>query len=476
MVFAKHQLDSRNFLFFLNEAHPASIEDPLIGALAVPSSWGAVTGMINKARRKDTFVRSIGKACLYVHVPFCGRLCTFCHCRRVLLQRRLDIDDYIKALTSQMMFFAPVLKGMDTSSICFGGGTPSILDEEQMTAVLDAADKAFPSAERKILFEVHPASWTASKLAVLLSRGLSRISIGVESLDEKVLKAVSRSQTRKKVLWCLRSARKAGVPHINVDLMAGLPGQTLKGLKGDLKTLIAEGASIVHVHPYCSASLKQLCAPGESVQDFLNRRDAMMKEAASILDNAGFSRKGFGAYTRHGEGEDYQEEVCSRFEAALAGFGPFAIGQFPGAVYYHSGASTSMADLTVVNAVAQDAGYVMSSFAVNALINGLDERVFLKRFGIPLEQHCGEGLRYLQEAGLLNVSQGVWKFHGKWEVRRLRELIALSRCLYGEGLLTRLRASFHKTYDPNKDYSRGDSLLKAYANNLLMSLYYRMGV
>ena len=247
-MLSRNRQDNRNFLFFLNEIYPSSIEDPMIGAFAVGSSWDAVAGMINKARKKDPFARSIGKACLYVHVPFCGRLCTFCHCRRVLLQRRLDIDAYIKSLASLMMRFAPVYEGMDTSSICFGGGTPSILDEEQMTSILDTVDKAFPAPIRKILFEVHPASWTASKLALLSSRGLSRLSIGVESLDEKVLKSVSRSQTKKKVLWCLRSARKAGVPHINVDLMAGLPGQKLRGLKSDLKILIDEGASIVHEH------------------------------------------------------------------------------------------------------------------------------------------------------------------------------------------------------------------------------------
>ena len=89
------------------------IDDSLIGALAAPSSWDAVAGMVNTARQKDAFVRSINKVQLYVHVPFCERLCAFCHCSRVLLRRRSDIDAYIKALTRQMMLLAPVYKGMD---------------------------------------------------------------------------------------------------------------------------------------------------------------------------------------------------------------------------------------------------------------------------------------------------------------------------------------------------------------------------
>lgn len=468
--------DKRNFLFFFNETHPLSIEDSLIGALASASSWDAVAQMVTKARQKDTFVRSIKKVQLYVHVPFCGRLCTFCHCARVLLRRRSDIDAYIKALTRQMMFLAPIYKGMDAGSICFGGGTPSILDEEQLTAILDGADKAFPARNRKILFEVNPSSWTASKLAVLSSRGLSNLSIGVQSLDKKVLKQVSRSQTRKKVLWCLRSARKAGVPYVNVDLIAGLPGQTVKGLIKDLKLVIDEGANIVHVHPYCSSSLKFLCGPGETVPAFFKRRDVMMKTAIQVLAESGFRRKGLGAYTHHEEGEDHQEEAYSRLEAAVAAFGPFAKGQVPGAVFYRAGASKSMADFTAVDASAQDFGYAIAHFAVIAIINGLDEQVFLRRFGVSLDRHCGEGLRYLQQFGLVSCSKGVWKFSGKWEVRRIREYVALSRVLFGEAILLRLRARFFNRYNPRQDYSGGKSFRNAYANSWLMSLYYQMGV
>ena len=474
----KDSLEKRNFLFFLNEAHPLSIEDSLIGALASVSSWDAVAGMVNTARQKDAFARSIKKVQLYVHVPFCARLCTYCHCSRVLLRRRSDIDAYVKALTRQMMLQAPVYKGMDASLICFGGGTPSLLDEKQMTAILDGADKAFPNRGRKILFEANPSSWTASKLAVLFNRGLFRLSIGVESLDQKVLRQISRSQTREKVLWCLRSARRAGVPHVNVDLMAGLPGQTLKGLIKDLKLVINEGANMAHVHPYCSFSLKDLCSPGETVPAFFKRRDAMMKAAAEVLKEAGFQRKGLGAYTRNQEGEDHQEEAYSRLEAAVAGFGPFAMGQFPGAVFYRAGASRSMADFSAVDAVGQDVGWGMSHYALIAVINGLDEQVFFKRFGVSLEGHCGEGLRYLQRFGLVAFSKGVWKFSGKWEVRRVREFVALSRVLFGEDVLLRLRTRtrFLNQYDPRQDYSTGNSFLKTYADSWLMTLYYRMGV
>jgi len=163
-------------------------------------------------------------------------------------------------------------------------------------------------------------------------------------------------------------------------------------------------------------------------------------------------------------------------EAAVAAFGPLAMGQFPGAVFYRMRASKSMLDFTELDASSQDLSYVMAHYALIALINGLDENIFFKRFGVSLEGQCGEALSYLQEFGLIAFSKGVWKFSGKWEFRRVFEYVALSRVLFPEELLLSLRTRYLNRYDPRKDYSVGNSLLKAYTNNWLMTLYYRMGV
>ena len=194
--------DLRNFLFFLNEIHPLSIEDSLLGAATAPSSWEEVKTKIRAARKNDPFVRSVKRVQIYIHVPFCGRLCKFCHCARVLLRRRSEIDTYIDSLKRQMMFLSSAYQGMSADTLCFGGGTPSILNAQQLTAILDGVDEAFPNPQRKILFEINPSSWSASKLAALSARGLYRLSIGVQSLDDKVLSNVSRSQTGEKyIIW-----------------------------------------------------------------------------------------------------------------------------------------------------------------------------------------------------------------------------------------------------------------------------------
>ena len=280
----------------------------------------------------------------------------------------------------------------------------------------------------------------------------------------------------QKVLWCLRSARKADIPYVNVDLMAGLPGQTVRGLIEDLKVVIDQGANSISVEPYTSFSLKELCGSGETVLAFFKRRDAMMKAAIQILAEAGFHRKGLlGTYTHNWKAEDPQEDAYSHLQEAVAGFGPFARGQFPGAVYYRVGAIRSGTDFSTINASAYDFDYAMAHYAVIAAIVGLDEQIFAKRFGTSLDRHCGEGLRYLQQSGLVSFSKGTWKFSGKWEVRRIREYFALSRVLFGKELLLRLRIRYRNQYNPHQDYSGGDSFLNAYANNCLMTLYYHLG-
>ncbi len=476
MIMKQKEFDIRNFLFFLNEVHKPSIEDALIGAFVKPSSWGFVAEAVNSARQKDDFVQSINDVQLYVHVPFCGKLCTFCHCSRDLLRQRSDIDRYIKALKRQMIFFSSVYKGMDADSICLGGGTPSILNEQQLKAILDVADKAFPYNRRKIFFEVSPSSWTASKLTLLSNRGLSRLSVGIQSLDEKILKHVSRDQTRRKALWCLSSARKAGIPYVNADFIAGLPGQTVKGLVEDIKVVINEGANIIHVHPLTGISLKDMCDQGETIVEYLKRRHAMVKAAQEILIESGFHRRGLGAYMKIQDGEDYLEKPYSRLEAAVAGFGPYAIGQFPGAVFYKVTPKKSIADDPTVVACSQDFGYVMARYVMYSIFNGVDEQLFLKRFGVLLSSQFGEELRYLQGVGLIELSKGMWKFSGKWEIKRVVELATLSRVFFGSELLSRLRSHFFKRYNPQRDYSANSLSYKAFANNWWMTLYYQMGV
>ena len=469
--------EPRNFLFFLSDIHPLNLEDTLIGALAVDSSWDVVAETVNKARQKDAFARSLNKASLYIHVPFCSRICTFCHCPKVLLRRHSEIDDYIKVLLRQMMYFSLVYKDMDTSALCFGGGTPSILNEAEMTTVLDGVDEAFPSSNRKIYTEIHPTSWTASKLAALSARGLYRASIGIQSFDEKVLKDVARSQTKKQVLWCLRSSRKAAVPRLNVDLIAGLPGQTFKGFMSDLKLVIKEGVNEIHLQPYTSFAKDELKKMGETFSEFSQRRDAMMRAGEEFVLASGFRCKGLGGYLR-----DDKEVIKPEWEyllpkRAFAAFGPFAMGEFPGAVFYRAGTSDPAHEFPMVKVAAQNSGYAMSQYALLAAINGLDEEVFLKYFGVSLDKHCGEGLRYLQRYGLLAFSEGKWKFSGKWEFRRVREYAALSRVLFGDEILSRLKTKLSNRYNPQYDYDNNEtSLFKAFTQNWLMTLYYQKRV
>jgi coproporphyrinogen III oxidase-like Fe-S oxidoreductase len=468
------RLEKRNFLLFLNSTHAPKMEDSLIGALARPSSWDEVAGMIIEARRNDAFVRSINKLQIYIHLPFCGRICTFCGCNKVLLRRRSDIDEYIGALKEQLLLQAPVYEGMEAASVSMGGGTPSLLSEEQLADLLDGVDAAFPGGgDRKILIEISPSSWSPSKLALLRERGLFRLSMGIQSTDENVLKTVSRPQSFQKVLWCLRSAKKAGVPNINVDLIAGLPEQTFEGLMEDVQLVIDEGADIIHVQALTGTTVQELCGPGETIPEFYRRRDRMMKEAIHLMKENGFRYKRPDGYFRREEGVDYLEEAYVYNDAAVAAFGQFAIGQFPGAVHYRTfPAPGAMSEFPAYKATAQDSAYAMSHYAVHQIITGLDENIFFKRYGVTLEKHCGDGLRFLKSFGLVEYTNGVWRYTGEWEFRRVRDFYALIRILFGEELLARLRVRFRHHYKPEVDYSVGAALLNDYANNPLSGLFY----
>ncbi|NTV29219.1 MAG: radical SAM protein [Candidatus Omnitrophica bacterium] len=401
--------------------------------------------------------------------------CRFCSCSRESLRNNLQVHHYVQAVARQMRFFSSAYAGMDGDKIAFGGGTPSILDEQQLATILDAAYQAFPARGRKILFEAHPMVWSQSQLELLASRGLHRLCFGVQSMEDAVLRNISRLQTRAKVLWCIRSARKARIPYINVDFVAGLPGQTIKGLVDDLKTMTNEGVHNISLEPYASLPLMRMCAPGEDAIAFLRRRDALMGAAIKFLNGAGYYASGpCCVYSYRGQDDGhYFYEAHWRFETAVAAFGPAAKGQFPSGVFYQ--ASPAVDPSFQAMACPQDLSDLMAHYVLVEIIgnNGLDEQDFFARFGGPLTKNCIDGLHYLHRSGLVARSRGTWKFDGNWEIDRIGEFMALSRMLFGEGRILELRKRYNESYDQRQDYGRGYISIRNQEDPFLLIQYYQ---
>ena len=190
---------------------------------------------------------------LYVHVPFCKTKCPYCDFNTFQGIEGL-MGPYLGAVTRELELWGGLLDCPAVNTVFFGGGTPSYLPPGYLQLILDGVRASFdlaPGAE--ITIEANPGDPLFSDGGVgcgeLLRAGVNRLSIGVQSLDNGLLALLGRRHTAEAALEALRAARDAGFSNVNLDLMYGLPGQTLSQWEGTLETLLAR--SPAHVSLYC---------------------------------------------------------------------------------------------------------------------------------------------------------------------------------------------------------------------------------
>ena len=178
---------------------------------------------------------------LYVHIPFCKERCTFCACNVVIARAQKTAERYLSMLAREMDQVSQHLGARRTlSQVHFGGGTPTFLDERQLTTLWQSITRRFtvlPGAE--IAVEIDPVVTSRGQLELLRSFGFNRLSLGVQDLDPTVQQAIARIQGEEETRSVLEFARGLGFQGINVDLIYGLPFQTQASWTATLEKIIA---------------------------------------------------------------------------------------------------------------------------------------------------------------------------------------------------------------------------------------------
>jgi oxygen-independent coproporphyrinogen-3 oxidase len=233
---------------------------------------------------------------LYLHVPFCESICDYCNFNRGLLDERLKVR-YVEALTREVRMAAD---GRPADTIFFGGGTPSLLEPDEVRRAIEACRASFavePDAE--VTLEVNPETVDAPRLAAFRAGGVTRLSIGVQSFDDDELARLGRVHTATAAAAAVDLARVAGFANVSLDLMFWLPGQTLRSWLRTVDRAIEAGPdhlSLYLLELYPNAPLK------ETIAREVARADAFWRqspddEAADMylaglerLDGAGFEQ------------------------------------------------------------------------------------------------------------------------------------------------------------------------------------------
>lgn len=175
---------------------------------------------------------------LYAHIPFCARVCTYCLLSSMRAPARDRIDAYVAALRRQIASFEPVVRGLSFSTLHVGGGTPTLLSEAQLEALLTALSVFSRTSDFTISIEAHPGTATEGKLELLRRHGVQRLSFGIETMTPAVLRNVNRGdQTADRVRRAIECARRLGFS-VNVDLLGGLPGETEESFESSLREVL----------------------------------------------------------------------------------------------------------------------------------------------------------------------------------------------------------------------------------------------
>lgn len=184
---------------------------------------------------------------IYVHVPFCRSKCYYCGFYSVAATQLKT--PYIQALKREMELRENYLDASEIHTLYLGGGTPSLLEVDELTDIVTTLGKHFPldgCTEKTI--EANPEDISRDKLQLWKTLGFNRLSIGVQSFNDDVLKRINRTHTVKQAIQAIGLANELGFNNIGMDLIIGLPGYTLQHLKDDLK--LVNSLSVSHLSVY----------------------------------------------------------------------------------------------------------------------------------------------------------------------------------------------------------------------------------
>jgi oxygen-independent coproporphyrinogen-3 oxidase len=200
-------------------------------------------------REHDGIARPLS---LYIHIPFCNTLCFYCACNKVITKDKSKAAKYLRYLIKEMAMQAMLL-GSDqvVEQLHFGGGTPTFLSDDEIRQLMAAIRQHFKLVEDgEYSIEIDPRKVSDETIALLGEAGFNRISLGVQDFDADVQRAVNRIQSEEETLRVIHAARANGFKSVSIDLIYGLPKQTLKGFGVTLDKVIAADPDRLSIYNY----------------------------------------------------------------------------------------------------------------------------------------------------------------------------------------------------------------------------------
>lgn len=246
---------------------PSLLREPLVGNYFVAvyppfSCWqGAGLPAVTEAINQQTAGSPLG---IYIHIPFCQKKCNYCYYLSYVGAESSVVEEYLDTLISELKLYSTCsgVRNRPVSFVYFGGGTPSLLQPEQVRRLFAGLKGVLPwSGAREVTFECAPRSVTRELLSCLRDEGVTRLSMGVQSFDNAVLRLNGRVHSAEDAVGAFRLMQGMGFEWVNLDLMAGLMGEVPESWESSVRQMIELGPDSVTLYqteiPYNTALYQQ---------------------------------------------------------------------------------------------------------------------------------------------------------------------------------------------------------------------------
>jgi len=374
---------------------------------------------------------SDGPLSLYIHIPFCNTVCYYCGCNKIVTKQYDRAAPYLDLLTREIDMLADAMgeTNRPVTQLHFGGGTPTFLNDEQMRRLTDHLHRHFhfvPDDEGEYGIEMDPRECTENTVRTLRECGFNRMSMGVQDFDPDVQKAVNRIQSKEETLRVLGEAREHGFKSINIDLMYGLPLQSVKTFDRTLDTIIDFSpdrialfnyAHLPHMFmPQRRINEAELPSPAEKLKILEHSIGKLLAAGYVFIGMDHFAKPDDEMTIAQREGKLYRnfQGYSTHADCDLIGLGLTSIGYVGGSFFQNVKDMDSYAAAINDGRFAVFRGYTLTDedhlrrFVIMRLMCdfSLDFAAVEKRFGIRFREHFADAIADLEDMaadGLLEL-------------------------------------------------------------------------
>lgn len=254
--------------------------------------FSTINETIWKEQVVKTFMEEQGELSLYIHLPYCESLCTFCACNKRITKNHAVEEPYIQTVLKEWQLYLNILPAKPIiREIHLGGGTPTFFSATNLSKLITGiTGNSIIAREHSFSIEAHPGNTTEAHLQALWGAGFNRISVGVQDFDPVVQQAINRIQTFEQTKLVIEKARRLGYSSVNVDLVYGLPMQTIRGVEETIRKITTLMPDRIAFYSYAHVPWKSKVQRRYTNEDLpeTSEKLAMYQRGMELLTEAGY--------------------------------------------------------------------------------------------------------------------------------------------------------------------------------------------